>query len=241
MVKIYSSFSFSGHRALGLKVGSGSEHDVEMLGAAAGDAVTLPHAPGPALTPPPVRALGGAGGSAAVWITLELFTPSGTLAPKGFLLAVCVTRPLHNAASRVSPVALTPRGALAELGRVHAVGGALLGATGGVPFEPLTLAGALVVGGLVHALLGASFGGKVAHGHEGGGSEPLAARVCLLVLETLLAPSRTGLEAFGNVFKLFTLIISFPVFEALLTLLRTWDKAVRHGGVLFTSFISFSF
>ena len=53
MVKIYSSFSFSGHRALGLKVGSGSEHDVEMLGAAAGDAVTLPHAPGPALTPPP--------------------------------------------------------------------------------------------------------------------------------------------------------------------------------------------
>ena len=53
MVKIYSSFSFSGHRALWLKVGSGSEHDVEMLGAAAGDAVTLPHAPGPALTPPP--------------------------------------------------------------------------------------------------------------------------------------------------------------------------------------------
>ena len=53
MVKIYSSFSFSGHRALGLKVGSGSEHDVEMLGAAAGDAVTLPHAPGRALTPPP--------------------------------------------------------------------------------------------------------------------------------------------------------------------------------------------
>ena len=53
MVKMYSSFSFSGHRALGLKVGSGSEHDVEMLGAAAGDAVTLPHAPSSALTPPP--------------------------------------------------------------------------------------------------------------------------------------------------------------------------------------------
>ena len=44
------------------------------------------------------------------------------------------------------------------------------------------LAGALVVGGLVHALPGASFGGKVAHGHEGGAREPLAARVCLLVL-----------------------------------------------------------
>ena len=45
----------------------------------------------------------------------------------------------HNAASRVSPVALTTGGALAELGRVHALGGALLGAAGGVPFEPLTL------------------------------------------------------------------------------------------------------
>ena len=42
------------------------------------------------------------------------------------------------------------------------------------------LAGALVVGGLVHALLGA--GGVVALGHEGRGREPLAARVCLLVL-----------------------------------------------------------
>ena len=42
------------------------------------------------------------------------------------------------------------------------------------------LARALVVGGLVHALLGA--GGVVALGHEGGGREPLAARVCLLVL-----------------------------------------------------------
>ena len=32
----------------------------------------------------------------------------------------------------------------------------------------------------------------------------------------------------------------FTVFEALFTLLRTWDKTVRHGGVFFTSFISFS-
>ena len=29
-------------------------------------------------------------------------------------------------------------------------------------------------------------------------------------LETLFASGRTGLEAFGNVFKLFTFIISFP-------------------------------
>ena len=43
------------------------------------------------------------------------------------------------------------------------------------------LAGALVVGGLVHTLLGA--GRVVAHGHEGGGREPLAARVGDLVLE----------------------------------------------------------
>lgn len=209
-----------------------------MLRAAAGDAVTLLHSPGAALTPPPVGAFGGAGGGAAVWIPLELFAPGGTLAPEGLLLTVRVTRPLHNAAVRISPVLLTPGGALAPLGRLHALGGTLLGAASRVPSEPLTLSWALVVGGLVHALLGA--GGVVAHGHKGGGSKPLAAWVGHLVLETLFALFRTGLEAFRNILVSFTLIISLPVFEALFTLLRTRDKAFGNGGVFFTSFISFT-
>ena len=135
----------------------------------------------------------------------------------------CLCLYSHNAAVRISPVLLTPGGALAPLGRLHALGGTLLGAASRVPFEPLALnneqwinkntghvpdtrseywwdryghktskkclnfiwpslylSWALVVGGLVHALLGA--GGVVAHGHEGGGSKPLAAWVGHLVL-----------------------------------------------------------
>lgn len=147
---------------------------------------------------------------------------------------------MHNAASRVPPKLLTTGGALTLLGRLHAVGGALLGAAGGVPFEPLALSGTLVVGRLVHALLGAPLGWKVAIRHEGGPREPLAARVGDLVLEALFALSRTGLEAFGNVFILFTFIISFPFFKALFTLYGTWDKTVWHRGVFLTSFISFT-
>jgi len=211
-----------------------------MLRTATGDAITLLHSPGAALTPPPVGTLGGAGGGAAVWIPLELFAAGGTLAPEGLLLTVRVTRPLHNAAVRISPVLLTPGGALAPLCRLHALGGTLLGAASRVPFEPLALSWALVVGGLVHALPGAPLGGQVAHGHKGGGSKSLAAGVGHLVLETLFALFRTGLEAFRNILVSFTLIISLPVFEALFTLLRTRDKAFGNGGVFFTSFISFT-
>ena len=42
----------------------------------------------------PVGALGGAGGGAAVGVTLVLFAARRTLAPEGFLLTVSVTRPL---------------------------------------------------------------------------------------------------------------------------------------------------
>ena len=53
------TLSLSTHRAAGrwLKVGSGSEHDVKMLRTAARDAVTLPHSPGTALTPPPEQVM----------------------------------------------------------------------------------------------------------------------------------------------------------------------------------------
>ena len=50
------NLSLRGHGTAGtagLKVGPGPEHDVEVLRAAAGDAVTLLDAPGAALTAPP--------------------------------------------------------------------------------------------------------------------------------------------------------------------------------------------
>ena len=45
----------------------------------------------------------------------------------------------HYAAVRIPPVLLTPGGALAALGCLHALGGALLGAASWVPFKPLAL------------------------------------------------------------------------------------------------------
>ena len=53
LVILLPDLSLAAHGSLGLKVGPGPEHDVEMLRAAAGDTVTLHHAPCAALTPPP--------------------------------------------------------------------------------------------------------------------------------------------------------------------------------------------
>ena len=127
-----------------------------MLGAAAGDAVTLGHAARPALAAPPVGALGGAGGGAAVGVTLELLAPLGTLAPEGLLLAVRAAHPrpgAHTAVTRsrhivicdepaalgVACVLLALGQTLAPGGGLHAGGGALLAAARAVTLELLTL------------------------------------------------------------------------------------------------------
>ena len=73
------NLSLRGHGTAGtagLKVGPGPEYDVEVLRAAAGDAVTLPHPARAALAPPLVGALGGAGGGAAVGVSLVHLQPS---------------------------------------------------------------------------------------------------------------------------------------------------------------------
>ena len=128
-----------------------------MLGAAAGDAVTLGHAARPALAAPPVGALGGAGGGAAVGVTLELLAPLGTLAPEGLLLAVRAAHPRPGAHTDVTrsrthivichePAALGVACVLLALGQtlapgggLHAGGGALLAAARAVTLELLTL------------------------------------------------------------------------------------------------------
>ena len=127
-----------------------------MLWAAAGDAVTLGHAARPALAAPPVGALGGAGGGAAVGVTLELLAPLGTLAPEGLLLAVRAAHPRPGAHTRhevtthivichepaalgVACVLLALGQTLAPGGGLHAGGGALLAAARAVTLELLTL------------------------------------------------------------------------------------------------------
>ena len=68
--------------------GHGAEQDVKLFWAAAGDVVALGHAAGAALAPPPVSALGRAGGGATLWVALVLPAVGRALAPTGLLAAL---------------------------------------------------------------------------------------------------------------------------------------------------------